>query len=269
MKKQSILFILSMLAVSTAIAQMHPLQEQYEEASFYRYNDSLFVVGVKDSTGKFGFVDDEGGIIIPIEFDEVLTYSHGRNGNEESYDYATPYGIVLRKGDKWGYLTLKGDTILPFEYDQIGTEHGFWLIDEGLLAVKKNDKWGMVNEKGELVIDFKYDCLGLDDCVAYFDHGLLGFYDKKWKVGYLDTKGKVIIKPGSFTEPIHLGEGYFQVFKKDRYGVINPEGKVIVPAKYDTVEPDEDDDGNIICFYAEDADIGTKKYDVTGKVIKE
>lgn len=56
--------------------------------------------------GRWGFVDDEGTIMITYSFDEVRPFSEGL--------------AAVRIADEWGFLNLGGDLVVPFSFQNSG-----------------------------------------------------------------------------------------------------------------------------------------------------
>jgi len=130
-------------------------------------------------------------------------------------------------------------------------------FQEGLGQVEVNEKWGFINSAGKLAIEPKFDQViefneGLAPVrvgaminkpkAALFD--LLG----RWK--YIDHTGNVVInREGKrFSEGLavalvrgkwEIESGWHGAFTKerDRYGVIDKDERMIVPAKYSLIEP--------------------------------
>ncbi len=129
-----------------------------------------------ERNGKWGFVGEDGQVVIDAQFGYVGTFSNGVAGYTSIIDGAFgKWGIINKRGDKilpmvfpWfssckngtcmvrgdngksGFATKKGNWITEAEYDNI------YEFSEGLAAVNKGKLWGFINEKGEQIIDFKY-----------------------------------------------------------------------------------------------------------------
>lgn len=59
-------------------------------------------------------------------------------------------------------------------------------------------------------------------------------YDKKGKIGYINKKGKIVIKP-QYTDASVFQEGQAYVKVKNKYGFINKKGKTVIQPVYDSV----------------------------------
>ncbi len=114
------------------------------------------------------------------------------------------YLWLQRKGGKWGLIDSKGKTILPFKYDKV--ESSEWHNGKnGYAIVTKNGKSGIVNNAGKEVVACSYD--------SFTDNS------KYAAPGYRDKLSTILAMKG-----------------KDGYGLIDvTTGKIIIPAKYDSV----------------------------------
>lgn len=102
----------------------------------------------KNGVDKYGFTNEEGKMIIEPLYDGAKFY-------ESVYGFEHS-GMVeglapVKKGNKWGYIDIRGREIIPFIYDDVE------IFSEGLAPAKFNGKWGFINKEGEVVIDFKFD----------------------------------------------------------------------------------------------------------------
>ena len=152
-------------------------KNQYDDVkiicSFYSYSDLR--IAVKQG-GKWGIIDKDETIIVPIEYDEI-DYLNAKNGlvrirkgekwgvnslynkfsgtltdydKIEITDSKNPLFIAKMK-DNWGLISLC-DIILPFEYQEMrATEYPNYYI------VKKDDKYGVWDmKKFSMLIEPKF-----------------------------------------------------------------------------------------------------------------
>lgn len=155
---------------------------------------------------KWGFVDKEGTVVVPLIYDNVaLNFSEGR--------------AMVNKDRKWGFVDKDGTVVIPLIYDGVGN------FSEGWAMVKKDGKWGYVDKKGTVVIPRIYDDAG------YFSEGRAGI-GKNGKWGYVDKDGTVVI-PLIYDDAWPFDEGRARVQKDGKVGYVDKEGKVIIPLIYD------------------------------------
>lgn len=113
--------------------------------------------------GKYGYLDKNGAVVIPFIYDGAKTFS----------------GLMaaVKKGDKWGFINRDAEEELPFIYDEAEVFYqGKWLSPT-LCLVKKGGKWGYIDTEGTVIIPFAYD--ELDD----FFYGRLLCCKEKWQMG--------------------------------------------------------------------------------------
>ncbi len=179
------------------------------------YQNGLAVV---TKNNKFGLINKRQEILIPLEYDilshdvddRLIFFRKGedyfdpngffdlkgnivlqaKNGYRYSFDFED--GLVeMFHGDKCGFVDKKGNVIIPLDYTY---PKPFY---KGSAPVHINDGFFLINKRNE-IISKKYDWIG------YERDGLRKVYNKvyfekndflktKYKHGYIDEKGNVII----------------------------------------------------------------------------
>ena len=201
---------------------------------------------------KYGVIDKDLNIIIPFEYDGIGVFSEG-------------LASVIKNGKK-GFIDKANRLIIPCEYDEPDPEWGVSdNFSEGLVNVSKDGKWGYINKSNKVVIPFIYDiaesfhgglalvnlgeyCIdvtgkivqrsnsdllehltngifrkGLDEFVLFNKCGIIGKYDRSWNnagVEYYDGE---------------KFDGYLFVGRNNKSGVIDYNGKEIIPIIYDFI----------------------------------
>lgn len=153
---------------------------------------------------KYGFVNQEGEIVIPLIYEEVQSFHNG-------------YAIVKQDG-KYGIIDMQGRLIILIEFDhliyhgnqiyyskkngldyqllkittnkQILKYHHIELLNN-LYYVEKDNKWGIVNESNEVIIPFIYSSIYIYDEKYFKVRKDVGTDDLK--SGIIDVSGNEII----------------------------------------------------------------------------
>lgn len=153
-----------------------------------------------EKDNKHGYVDLGGNIVIPLIYDEGLTFNEG---------YA-----AVRLGNHWLYLDSTGKQITEAIYGDAQSFH------DGLAAVSKGGLAGFINTSGKVVIDFKFDQ------ARGFAEGLAPVSNKKGYWGYIDLKGDFVIQPEyDFADSFENGEA--RVIKGDKVYYIDAKNKML------------------------------------------
>lgn len=223
-----------------------------QDTKVYTICDRLYdgLAKVKDRiTGKYGFINKKGKLVIPCIYDEAKYFSEGvcvvgliRGINEcgAYYDY------------NYGCINTQGDIVIPIIYDYLlgGFENGYieamkfphgtllgldgkplpgfsWEynevrpIHEGFARFKKNGKYGFLNANGEIVIPAIYDF------ATFFVDGIacVSIHDKygKYKYGGINTDGVLVI-PCQYDQSFFFENGIALVKKDDQVGLIDKYG---------------------------------------------
>jgi len=155
----------------------------------------------------FGFMDSEGIVQIPAEYDEVLNFQDG-------------IAVVVKNG-KSGLINKKNELILGFEFDQIEEFYN------DLAIVSISDSLGVINRLGTLVFPLIYND------ILFLNNSLIAANNEK---GYLifNLKGERKIEL-NFKEIKPLKEDYFIVQVGDSIGLLNSNLGFVIPAIYEDI----------------------------------
>ncbi len=190
------------------------LSQDYEDISI----PSEGLIGVKRN-GKWGFIKPNEEVVIPFEYE----------GDSSDYQFSEGLSIV-HKHHKYGFINKKGIVLIPIEYDKVKPfREGLALFDN-----YSHDKRtiGFLNHQGKVEFSFSRDSIYE---MRSFYNGLASIQKNYGgKYGFINKKGKIIIKPqfsyaGDFTN-----KDYAVVEESGKWGVINRKGEVVVPIVYDS-----------------------------------
>ncbi|MGZ5189645.1 MAG: WG repeat-containing protein [Flavisolibacter sp.] len=186
------------------------VKAKYYEADPFKDGLGKVTLLDKDIKWRYGFVDSKGNEIIPLIYSNVMDFSEGL------------VGVQLK--DKMGFLNREGKTIIPIKYERVDYA-GF---KDGLVGAKLNGKWGFIDRNGNAVIPFIYS-----EC-KYFAKGLAPVsVNGIW--GFVNTTGKLIVPAIYSDAKSFTGELSGIQTNKNKWAVINTEGKVLTGFKYDDV----------------------------------
>ena len=204
--------------------------------------------------GKFGLIDAAGDEVVPCKYDLI-----GSQGVEckPCFDFGLgPMSKkVFREGlarvklnGKWGVIDTIGNEVVSCKYDEI------YDFKEGLAEAILNGKHVLIDKTGKEIRTFDYS---EPDIVLYklgitrveFNgkrcwigiNGLPITPDKSYKESGSDYGPYQINIPGSsivtYKEARILGEGILGVqdILIDKWGLIDRNGKVVAPCKYDKI----------------------------------
>lgn len=100
----------------------------------FAFNDNLAAV---KNNGKWGYIDRNGKVAIPFEFDGATLYNNGR--------------AFVKKDGLWGVVDGKGAMITPFMYEDAG------MFVDGLANAKMGGLWGYIDVTGRTRLPFQYE----------------------------------------------------------------------------------------------------------------
>ncbi|MDL2239787.1 WG repeat-containing protein [Bacteroidales bacterium OttesenSCG-928-K03] len=180
----------------------------------YVYNNGL--ARIYKNKGKYGFINKQNELIVPMIYDEAHDFS---------------YGFARVKQDKkWGMIDTTGNLIIPIIYDNI------WDFHFELAKVQIGKKYGFVDKNGNEIFPVIYNYVDKFD----YKHFQIG---QNGKYGLLNTLEQTITIPIVCNYKIEeiREDGYLLVkkmVKKDecKYGLSDIQGNMIVPVRYDLIE---------------------------------
>ncbi len=212
-------------------------------------------------SGKRGFIDTEGNVVIGIDIKYART-SYNRNWHKNSYYFRE--GLCLVETGQWkemellidgkskesgyhlncsiGFINKSEEIIIPFSPFPGDYLHSFTSFSEGLHGIgRKTGKkvkckiydeetdeylWGFIDKMGNEVIPCEFESVGS------FIEGL-AVVQKNEKFGFINRRGVLVI-PCIYENAMPFSEGHAAVQKKvsDRtamWGYIDKKGKTIIP----------------------------------------
>jgi hypothetical protein len=161
--------------------------------------------------GKCGFIDMMGNEVVPCRYEAVGDFSEGL--------------AYVRDSSKYGYIDREGRIAISPQYE--------WAepFDQNSARVKKDGMYGLIYYTGQILIPCEYTYIGS------FSEGM-ALLVKDGICGYVRRNGKIAVELKYDYNRTMLGESPFvngraKVLLKDKFGMIDTAGKIIVPREYD------------------------------------
>jgi hypothetical protein len=199
-----------------------------------------------DKTGKYGFKDANGKIVVAPVYDTTKAFEDGVAvvGKRVTYiDY------------EYGLINKTGKLIAPVKYTSIYVGYGFIVVEDNIKGIEKN---GFIDKTGKMITPLKYDYVGdisssmarvgIGDKYGYIDKAGKEIIPVKYETIYSADNGVIITekddkpilvnKAGKET-PLNFEKVGFEYYGKllvkqnNKYGFINTKGEIAIPLKYD------------------------------------
>lgn len=205
--------------------------------SFLVENKGAYQILNEKSENEIGFIFDK----VEITRNNYYIARKGKNtflyntdgklisDSYSAYDYYNK-GFLVKKDSKMGAINREGEIILPFEYDSI-----YYPRLENHLYASKNNKFGVIDFNGKIIIPFEYENITR----VWYDHNdeqennLI--VQKNKKLGTINLKNEIVIPliyDGICTWIEYSPDDHY-VKLGDKYGMVKPNGEVLIPAQYD------------------------------------
>lgn len=179
--------------------------------------------------GKWGSENCEGQVIIPFQYDELVSH-----GNEVLHSNGTiivgpPSELGAKKSGKWGIIDRNNKTIIPFEYDGVAKK------DHGIYNAKKNGKWGLINPNNMVIIPFEYEAE-----LQILDDGFVkAKKNNNWGIIGADNTVIIPFEYDDFSSSGFKNQGYgndektIEAKKRGKWGIVSQNNRVVIPFQYD------------------------------------
>ena len=175
--------------------QSRPFPEKYSEG---------LAPAIQD--GKWGYVDYERRIVIPLQFKFAGQFDHGM--------------ARVNFNDRFFFINEKG-TRVTSEFD------GAFDFHEGLAAVEVGRNVGYIRRDGTFAIPpAHHSASGID-----FSEGLAAIRSKG-RVGFMDHTGKIVIQP-KYDDVYAFSDGRAPVELGGKWGYVDKTGNLVIPIRYE------------------------------------
>ena len=138
----------------------------------------------------------------------------------------------VKRNNKYGFYNSKGELVIPFKYDFAES------FRENYTLVKNYGRWFLIDKNENKLIDFaEVEKIGNNDRkikdVKYFGKNLFEV-DYNGSTYLYSEEGMIIVGPVDRISPFKKA-GYFRVTNDYERGIINENGKWIVPVRYEWI----------------------------------
>ncbi len=218
-----------------------------EYGSIMQQSEDLYVVSEggldieRMPTGKQGYMDKQGKMVIPMNYDLCYSFSDGlakvrKDGTiafiDKTGKIVIPFekyfdagyfkdGVTWARGEGGYYIIDKTGKEISLAHIKIDDYYGIRDFNEGIAIVKKDEKYGAIDAAGKLVLPIEYSYL------SDFSEGLAVVQEKpSEKFGFIDKTGKIVISP-SYTSAETFKNRIAYVQKEDTRMFIDKNNKVV------------------------------------------
>lgn len=197
---------------------------------------------------KYGLVDLDHKIILPIEYDYMSPFflqflntvlvgkdrkvglmridEAGQSSIEVPIEYddvwvdERSFKIKVKKGDRIDYY-YNDQTLFDLAYNDVQ-----YYVDIDRVMVKQRGKWGMMTPEGEAILPIAYTRIHVMNANQFM-------VEKKGKWGVFNDKGKELI-PVLYDEfDYRPKKDIFFAVRNNKWGVVSTKKGVILPPNYD------------------------------------
>lgn len=219
---------------STDYINRNSFQSLGQEIMDYR---ELNYLKIYSDSNKLGLINLKGEIVLPVEFDDIRIFQTFSGISKD---------ILVLKAGKFGLLDPGLNVLFPPIYTEFPDSH---MPYGNCLKVAKNGKYGLIDRIGKVLVDLVFDEIrpvhdSLYIGLIYKDSSELAkiHTEDHWNRGYkakdcivFDNRFRVVTELKDYEYIYYWGVSRFIVKKDSGFGVLNTEGKVVVPLEYDAL----------------------------------
>lgn len=179
--------------------------------------------------GKYGILNLEGKEITKAIYDEItsLPYKEGE--------------LIVKQNDKYGVINIKGNSIIEVAYDEVKVD-GYYTDENSyryagyivLIKMQEGYRYGYLNYKGKEILKTEYNEISRVTEIEEKDKEYL-ICAKNGQYG-IARQQEVIVGNEYQSIQYDATNRVFIVEKSKKYGVVNLEGKLIVPVQYKQID---------------------------------
>lgn len=179
--------------------------------------------------GKYGLINFEGKQITKPIYEELdsLPYKEGE--------------LLVKQNGKYGVINIKGNKLVNNEYEQISVD-GYYTDENGykyagyIVSIKNEDgyRYGYLNSQGEKILDTEYNELSRVSTIEDNNNAYL-ICAKNGQYGVSKSQ-KNILENEYQSITYDSTNKVFVVEKSKKYGIVDIEGKEIVPVQYSQID---------------------------------
>ena len=279
------IIILALLPIVSHAQSIADLARKAEEeknplhiyADVYSFQNGLAIASkyTEDGEYKYGVVDEEGVVYIPVNYDDISLFKEGNNYRDNVYkcqrngklglvnsqditllqcEYSSikhsgEY-VYLVKNRKNGYAELKGTdevkSLIPCIYDKLES-----YSKDAPMRATYNGKEGMIDGNNKIIIPFEYSNIGKFYNVGAYN---MAWVEQNGKYGIYNIDGTVI-QPWDIEKAYVMNENsgttyltfddfpdsstpYIHIVVNGMTGVLSGKTyKTVIPCKYGYISP--------------------------------
>lgn len=247
----------------------------YADVSSFQNGLAIASKYTEDGEYKYGVVDEEGVVYIPVNYDEISLFKEGSNYRDNVYKclrngklglvnsqditlLQCEYSIIKHSGEyvylvknrKSGYAELKGTdevkSLIPCIYDKLES-----YSKDAPMRATYNGKEGMIDGNNKIIIPFEYSNIGKFYNVGAYN---MAWVEQDGKYGIYNIDGTVI-QPWDIEKAYVMNENsgtsyltfddfpdpstpYIHIVVNGMTGVLSGKTyKTVIPCKYGYISP--------------------------------
>jgi len=185
-------------------------------------------------TTKYGIVDAIGNEIVPCKYHDIAIFDK----------CFFKVKIIFYSQEKYGLINKQGQETIPIIYKSISSfKDGLALVELAYYRLvysgrKKEDKPCQINENGLVLFEYGEENIFLPYHFVFEPEDGFAIVFHNWHYGIIDIEGKEIL-PCKYCDIEYFGDNFFRVANPISnwllHGMVNTTGQEIIPCRYETI----------------------------------
>lgn len=132
---------------------------QYEDIKPINENLYLVTQSSAEKVKKYGIVNQNGELVLPIEYDQIGIDISKFTSNKLNNEYIIYDNLIpVKKDNLWGLVNLNGKNVIKLEYTGLGcissnSSNNVLIIPElDAIVVRKDNNYGIITKNGKVLM---------------------------------------------------------------------------------------------------------------------
>lgn len=206
---------------------------------FYQYHGHLTVTKTGgEELASSGLLALDGSVAVPFQYSEVEVINE---------NWALGVMLVVADGEEYDYSSWSSDDKYLIESVDV-----YYLPEKKLMTTLTRDQYGEADAYGQYLnicdrqgkvtgYDSAFNVVGAPSYTHKFDYvaeALTSFQNDEYLCGLKTVGGEVLVEAQFehlYPEVYSLANGLVRFGKDGKYGLIDLEGNIVIPAEYDNI----------------------------------
>jgi WG containing repeat len=160
----------------------------------------------------WGYIDSAGAILVPPSYRSARSFNEGRA--------IVATADIMGRNWKVGAINLAGEIAVPLDFQELSD------FSEGVAAARREGKFGFIDKDGKVTVGFQFQ-----RAFPFRSGKARVFRGPDGRSGLIDRTG-TLLAPFDYDMVYDFNDGFAVVRKAHKFGLIDAEGKIVIPLRF-------------------------------------